>query len=93
MRESCLLQYEVICADVCTTSPFILGSLWRRRGSPRLEDPVDDGAESNECTNAKEDRERKFMQGAQISVIKTIYYQGEEYTYEINALCDLCSQS
>jgi len=76
MRES-RLQCEIICAEVCTTSPFIWRSLWRRRGSPRLEDPVDDGAERNECTNTKEDREYIFIYpliGVQVGVVRTIYY-------------------
>ena len=52
---------------------FFMAQAWH--GSPRLEDPVDDGAESNECTiNTKEDREHIFMIGGQVGVVKTIYY-------------------
>jgi len=75
MRES-RLQYDIICAEVRTSSQFIWRSLWRRRGSPRLDDRVDDGAE-NECKNAKEDREHMFIYpsiGAQVGVVEIIYY-------------------
>ena len=76
MRES-RLQCDVVYAEVRTTSQFRWRSLWRRRGSPRLDDRVDDGAENNECTNAKEDREHIFTYpsiGAQVGVVETIYY-------------------